>query len=117
MLVVDDNLAVQDVLSGVLSSLGSDVTLAGNGIEAETLFVTRSYDLVVTDLQMPQMNGWELCRCIKEQSPKTPVIVVTGFCDDEHWEEMNMSFIDAILVKPFQLEEFEKTVERPLKSG
>ena len=57
LLVVDDNQAVQEVMSEMLSFLGYDVTLAGNGIEAGTLFFTGSYDLVITDLQMPLMNG------------------------------------------------------------
>jgi two-component system, autoinducer 1 sensor kinase/phosphatase LuxN len=80
--VVDDNRAVHEVLPRMLSFLGYEVTLAGNGIEAGTLFLTGSYDLVITDLQMPLMNGWELSRLIKERSPNTPVMVVSGACGD-----------------------------------
>lgn len=117
VLVVDDNEAVRDVLSRMLSFLGYDVTLAGNGIEAGKLFLTGSYDLVITDLQMPLMNGWELSRLIKERSPNTPVMVVSGACDEKHWEKMNMRCVDAIILKPFRLKEIEGTVQRLLNSG
>jgi CheY-like chemotaxis protein len=117
VLVVDDNEAVREVLSKTLSYWGYDVTLAGNGLEAGTLFLTGDYDLVITDLQMPLMNGWELARLIKERSPNTPVMVVSGACDETHWEKTNMRFVDAIILKPFKLKEIEGTLRRLLNSG
>jgi CheY-like chemotaxis protein len=117
LLVVDDDKAIQKVLSTVLSFMGYDVTLAGNGLEATTFFPTASYDLVMTDFQMPLMNGLELSQLVKEQSPHTPVIVITGTCDDRHWEKLNTSCVDAIIPKPFRLEEIEKTVQMLLDRG
>ncbi len=117
LLVVDDNEAIQDVLSRTLSFMGYDVTVADNGLEGIAHFLARTYDLVVTDIQMPLMNGWEFSRLVKEQSPGTPVIVVTGFFDNTNWENMNMNHVDAIIMKPFNLEEIKKTVQRLLGSG
>jgi CheY-like chemotaxis protein len=117
VLVADDNEAVRDVLSRALSICGYDVTLAENGIEAGKLFLTGSYDLVITDLQMPLMNGWELSRLIKERSPNTPVMVVSGACDEAHWEKTNLGFVDAVILKPFRLKELEGTVHRLLNSA
>jgi len=117
VLVVDDSQAVREVLSKTLSFLGYDVTLAGNGIEAGRLFFTGSYDVVITDLEMPLLNGWELSRLIKERSPNTPVIVVSGAFDETHWEKTNMSCVDAIILKPFKLKDIEGTVRRLLNSG
>ena len=68
MLVIDDNMTVQDVLSKSLSALGHNVALAGNGLVGETLFLISPHDLVVVDLQMPLMNIWELSRVLKERS-------------------------------------------------
>ncbi len=116
LLVVDDSEAIQKLLLAILSFMGYDVTLAGNGLEASTLFLTGSYDLVVTDFQMPLMNGFELSRIIKEQSPKTPVIVVTGCCDDTQREKLNTNGVDAIIPKPFKLKEIETTVQRLLNT-
>jgi len=70
VLVVDDNKAIRDILSKSLSFLGYDVTLAENGLEGGTLFLTGSFDLVVTDAHMPLMNGWELSRLVKERSQR-----------------------------------------------
>lgn len=68
MLVIDDNMTVQDVLSRSLSSLGHNVTLAGNGLIGETLFLISPHDLVIVNVQMPLMNIWELSRVLKERS-------------------------------------------------
>jgi two-component system capsular synthesis sensor histidine kinase RcsC len=117
LLVADDDKAIRNVLSIALSSMGYDVTLAGNGLEAMTLFLTSSYDLVMTDLGMPLMNGWELSRLVKEQSPSTPVIVMTGTNDDNLWEKLNTNSLNAMILKPFKLEEIEQTVLRLLNNG
>jgi DNA-binding response OmpR family regulator len=117
VLVADDNEGVRDLLSEALSLWGYDVTLAGNGIEAGKLFFTGSYDLVITDLQMPLLNGWELARLIKERSPNTPVVVVSGACDERHWKKVDMNCVDAIIPKPFRLKEIEGAIRRLLSSG
>ena len=117
VLVVDDNQAVREVLSKTLAFWGYHVTLAANGHEAGALFLTNSYDLVITDLEMPLMNGWELSRLIKERSPNTPVIVVSGCCDETNWEKTNMRCVDAIILKRFKLKDMEGTVRRLLNNG
>jgi CheY-like chemotaxis protein len=73
--------------------------------------------LVMTDLGMPLMNGWELSRLVKDQSPSTPVIAVTGGCEDKLWEKLNTNRVDAVILKPFKLEEVEQTVWRLLNTG
>ena len=117
LLVVDDDKAIQTLLSRTISFMGYDVTLAGNGLEAMTLLLAGSYDLVITDFHMPLMNGWELSRLVKEQSPKTPVIVMTGCCDAKHREKLNTNFVDALIPKPFNLKEIERTDQRLLNAG
>jgi DNA-binding response OmpR family regulator len=117
LLLADDDPSVQEVLSRILSFLGYEVSVASNGLEAGTLFLTGSYDLVITDLQMPLVNGWQLSRLIKERSPSTPVIVITGFRDDRHWEEINMNWVDAIVMKPFKAKEISRTIQSLLRAA
>jgi CheY-like chemotaxis protein len=117
VLVVDDDQVLREVLSKTLAFWGYHVTQAANGHEAWTLFLTNSYDLVITDLNMPLMNGWELSRLIKERSPNTPVMVVSGSCDETNWEKTNMRCVDALILKPFKLKEIEGTVRRLLNNG
>lgn len=117
VLVVDDNKTVRDALSRMLVSLGCQVTVAGNGFQGGSLFLTGSYDLTIIDLQVPQMNVWELSRILKDHSPKTPVIVAWGFSGDRDWKTSDTSHVDAIIPRPFKLKEIEGTVGRFLNSG
>jgi CheY-like chemotaxis protein len=117
VLVVDDNKAVREALSRMLVSLGHNVTLSSNGFDGGLLFCTRSYDLAIIDLEVPQMNVWELSRIFKDHSPRTPVIVVTRFCDNQASEKMNPNSVDSIVPKPFKLNEIEGTVRRLLNSA
>jgi CheY-like chemotaxis protein len=114
VLVVDDNRALQNVLSRMISCLGYDVTVAGNGLEGGTLFLTGCYDLVITDLDMPLMNGWELSRIVKERAPRTPVIVVTGSGEARHQEKAQMNCVDALIPKPFRLQDLQSAIQRLL---
>jgi CheY-like chemotaxis protein len=71
--VVEDDQAIQNVISWVLYFFGFEVALAGNGVEALAVFNQNSFDLVLTDLQMPIMDGSSLACHIKERSPQPPV--------------------------------------------
>jgi CheY-like chemotaxis protein len=66
ILVAEDNKAFQDIVSGFLEFLGFEVALAGNGIEALAIFIESIFDLVLTDLQMPAMDGLKLASHIKK---------------------------------------------------
>jgi DNA-binding response OmpR family regulator len=69
------------------------------------------------DLDVPQINVWESARIFEEHSRKIPVILATGFTEDKHWERAGMSGVDAIMPKPFKLNEMEGTVRRLLNNG
>jgi len=62
ILVAEDNKAIRDVVTWFLEFLGFEVALAGNGIEALAVFLESTFDLVLTDLEMPIMDGWNLAR-------------------------------------------------------
>ena len=118
LLVVDDDKAIQTLLARALSFKGYAVALAGNGLEALTLFHENSFDLVLTDLHMPIMDGGRFSRLVKEQSPNTPVIMISGEPDSNRfWEKLDMNCVDAIIPKPFKLKEIDTTVQRLLNSG
>ena len=78
ILMVDDSQTIRDMVAAFLVSLGYEVALAVNGIEALAVFLHRSFDLVLTDLEMPAMDGYILAGHIKRKSPGTPVILLTG---------------------------------------
>jgi CheY-like chemotaxis protein len=70
IMMADDNKAVQDIVSEFLEFLGYEVALAINGIEALAVFLASTFDLVLTDLEMPAMDGLSLAGHIKRKVPK-----------------------------------------------
>ena len=111
ILIVDDSKDIRDILSKVLSLMGFEAAVASNGNEALNLFLTNSFDLVLTDLEMPDLDGWTLALHIKDKSPNTPVVLITGSEKEAVMERLKGSCIDSILFKPFMLEDIEKTVQ------
>ncbi len=111
ILIVDDSKDIRDILSKVLSLMGFEAAVASNGNEALNLFLTNSFDLVLTDLEMPDIDGWTLALHIKDKSPNTPVVLITGSEKEAVMERLEGSSIDSILFKPFMLEDIQKTVQ------
>ena len=116
VLVVDDEKNVQDVLSEALNCMGFEVARADNGVEAFAIFIENSFDLVLTDLQMPMMDGWRLAHLIKERSPNTPVVLLTGADHEAVWKKVKSGSIDSVIFKPFLLNDLQSTVQRALES-
>ena len=111
ILVAEDNKNVRAVLAATLSSMGFDVSLAGDGIEALTFFLESPF---LTDLQMPLMDGSIVAHYIKERSPNTPVILLTGADRETVWNKVENGSIDSIICKPFKLDDFKKTIQGAL---
>ena len=116
ILVAEDNKSIQNVVSRILDFMGFEVALADNGIEALSLFLDNSFDLVLTDLEMPIMDGWSLTHCIKERSPNTPVVLMTGGDRETVWKKVERGPVDTVIFKPFRLEDLQRTVEGALAS-
>jgi len=116
ILVAEDNKATRDVVSSFLEFLGFEVAFACNGIEALAVFIERSFDLVLTDLEMPAMDGWGLTRCIKQRSPKTPVVLMTGADRETVRKKVEREPVDSVIFKPFALEDLQSAVQGALSS-
>jgi CheY-like chemotaxis protein len=114
ILVVDDDEGMRSMLSLLLSGLGYRVTVAENGQQAFELFSRDRYSLVMTDFCMPVMDGFTLAERVKDSSPKTPIIMITGSYIREGAER---ECVDYILPKPFQLDAVYRMVEKALTTG
>jgi CheY-like chemotaxis protein len=75
---VDDNTIVRDMLVDLVGSLGYHADAAVGGEEALDLFDRGRYDVVLTDLVMPGMSGWEVLAALRQRDPHIPVVIVTG---------------------------------------
>jgi CheY-like chemotaxis protein len=78
ILLVDDNAVVRDMLVDLVGSLGYSADAASGGAEALALFDRNRYDIVLTDLLMPGMSGWEVLAGVRQRDPRMPVIIITG---------------------------------------
>jgi CheY-like chemotaxis protein len=115
VLVVDDEEAIRKALSVLLSAMGFQVAVASTGSEGLDMFLKGSFDLVLTDLRMPGIDGLTLASRIKDASPSTPVVLVTGDGKEGIREKLKSNPFDSILFKPFRVEEIERAVETVLE--
>ena len=113
VLIVDDLKAQLNLISGYLTEEGFKVTTANNGNEALAKASAEAFDLVITDLVMPEMSGLEFCRKLKK-NPETaniPVIACTTKDRDMDKKWAKKQGVVAYLVKPFTREEMITTVK------
>jgi twitching motility two-component system response regulator PilH len=118
VLIVDDSQTLRQMLSDLLQDQGIKVVEATNGLEAKERIQAKAPDLVITDLIMPEMNGYELCRWIKNR-PETqgiPVLICSTKSEefDRYWGMKQGA--DAYITKPFHPPELLKTVKQLLRS-
>jgi CheY-like chemotaxis protein len=105
VLVIDDEADVRELLRDILSDAGHEVEMAHNGSEGIELFKKQSYDMVLTDLGMPIMSGWEVAEKVRCINKNVPIALITGWnvvLDDA---AMHSSGINLIVQKPFQVDQ------------
>jgi CheY-like chemotaxis protein len=100
MLVVDDNSVLRILLSKMLSRLGYDVASADSGEKGLGLFLKNSFDIVLSDFEMPGMDGVAFACSIKKCPPCTPVVIMTG-AGRQAVLSRNSSGVDKVISKPF----------------
>ncbi len=107
VLLVDDSKLARKVIARVLGNLGiANITEAGDGSEAIEILKEKTFDLVVTDYNMPEVNGRELTEHIRstEQLSHLPVMMVTSEANEAHLENIAQSGVNAMMDKPFEPE-------------
>lgn len=115
ILVVDDENSIRELLFRILTRAGYQVVLAANGREAIEKCSCASFDLIISDIRMPRIDGIELGQKIKAWSPDTELLIITGFTDiDLAIEAMRIGASDFIL-KPFKEAQVLLSVERALE--
>ncbi len=103
ILVADDEPMVRDIICMFLQEDGHVVDVAENGRQAFEMFCKADYDLVLSDLAMPEMNGDQLAAVVKERNPKMPVVLLTGFGDAMNEVDERPRGVDAVVAKPFTM--------------
>ena len=116
ILVVDDNKFLRIAVSKMLSGLGYEVLSADSGENGLSVFLKNKIDVVLTDYEMPEMDGVAFACSIKKKSPRTPVVIMTG-AGKEAVFSRNSTAVDEVISKPFTLEGINKTIQSLLRKA
>ena len=103
ILVVEDEMLVAHTVRMALAVDGHTVEIAGDGEEAIAKFKEGNYDLVITDFELRKVDGLELAQAIKQVSPASPIILVTGHAEIIKSGMGKVSNIEALLSKPISI--------------
>lgn len=114
ILVVDDEDALRTVLSSELEGEGYKVNAAADGAEAITILKSHAFDLILLDIKMPNVDGFEVLKFVKDNHPTTKVIMLTGFADLKNAIESKKLGAEDFVSKPYDLVDLLTTVERVL---
>jgi CheY-like chemotaxis protein len=110
ILIVDDNPGVLQVASSAVEFMGHEVDTAKDGIDAVDRLANGRYDIVITDAEMPKLDGIGLCRFIRSHFRNVRIIGMSG---TEIWEEFKEAGADTFFSKPFGLKQLQDAVENP----
>lgn len=115
MLVADDDPNIRGIIARQLAEEGYEVVLARHGGEAlDHVRGGQLFDLLITDIRMPEMGGWELSRRLRERWPTLPVLYISGFDVELTRNAALAPTAGAFLRKPFDLDELSRLVARLL---
>ena len=119
ILVVDDHVDTAHILEHFLAAFGHEVWTAFDGVDALEQAEALVPDVVLMDVEMPRMDGWESCRRMREQpwGGRLYAVALTARGEPADWEESLRAGFDAHHVKPLDFSALRQSLERALRSG
>ena len=116
ILIIEDEPDIQELLRAYLRDAGYRTAVAGDGVEALSLFAQQTFDLILLDLMLPKIDGFGVCELIRQQSP-VPILMLTAL-DGEQEQLRGFGLnIDDYVTKPFSLAVLRARVNRLLRRG
>ena len=112
ILVVEDNQDSREQFVDMLQNLCENITTAVDGEDGLQKFKENSFDLVISDINMPKMNGIEMVSAIRENDSKTSVIVVSAHNEESYLEQAQHLNIDEYIYKPIDLGAFIESMSK-----
>jgi len=113
ILVVDDNKFLRIVVSKMLTLLGYEVSSADSGENGLSIFLKNKFDIVLSNYEMPGMDGVAFACSIKKRSPSTPVAIMTGAGKEAVFSRKSTA-VDGVISKPFTLAGIDETIQNLL---
>ncbi|MBD8346671.1 MULTISPECIES: response regulator transcription factor [unclassified Dysgonomonas] len=115
ILVVEDEQRIAELLQKGLEEFGYVVSLAFDGEMGRRLVNSNTYDLIITDVVLPNINGFELCKVIREKDPHIPILMLTALGTTDDKLDGFDAGVDDYMVKPFDLRELNARINVLLK--
>lgn len=112
ILIVDDEEIMRNFLLDVFMDEGYNLDSAADGEEALEKISKNKYQLIITDIQMPGVDGTEVLKKAKESSPETEVIVITGYASPQTKQECQRLGAAYYIAKPFQINQIRAVVHK-----
>jgi PAS domain S-box-containing protein len=116
VLFVEDNEFSRNEISNILKRFFKKLDTASNGKEGLELFKKNSYDIVITDVNMPVMDGFEMLKEIKNLNKNVFTLIITAFNETEYFLEAIKIGIDAFILKPINFEQLKSALEKIVKN-
>ncbi len=115
ILLVEDEKKIADTLQSGLEEEHFDVAVAYNGLEGKKLYLNNPYDLIILDINLPFLNGYELCKIIREKDKRIPIIMLTALNFMDNKIQGFDVGADDYIVKPFEFRELLARVKAMLR--
>ncbi len=110
ILMAEDNVINQKAAQVIFKNLGYEIDIAGNGLEVLKMVKTKKYDIIFMDIMMPEMDGWEAARELKNQGVKIPVVPLTADFSDEARLKAKEEQMEDFLAKPIKIDEVKRVM-------
>lgn len=122
ILLIDDEIIITKSVQKLLKKHDYEVTVAHNGAEALEKIKGKAYNLIVSDVRIPGMDGIEIIKGIREylkanDKPAVPEVLITGYADEEKYKSAVDLKVAGYLYKPFDTSDFLEVVEKNLKEN
>jgi CheY-like chemotaxis protein len=114
ILVIDDDERVREALVGMLSSAGHRTAYAANGREALSRMEGGGFDLVFTDLSMPEMDGWAVAGEIRRRWPSVKIVLITGYAVPTETINHHRDLVNEVVFKPIRFDDISATLSQVL---
>jgi CheY-like chemotaxis protein len=115
VLLVDDEEGVRSAYEEALLSVGHEVVTASNGETALAAFAPGRFDVVITDLSMEGMSGYDVARAVRQRDPSVPVILLSGWAVEQQEEQVRQAGIDTVLIKPCPIQQLREVIQQTLR--
>jgi DNA-binding response OmpR family regulator len=115
ILLVEDEKKLADTIQAGLGEHDYEVTVAYNGLDGKKLFLDNAYDLIILDINLPFINGYELCKLIRERDERVPIILLTAMNFTDNKVEGFELGADDYITKPFEFRELVARIKALLR--